>query len=62
MFVLEYGDGFDDDEDDEEAEDDGEIFEDISDWTKISFQDQIKYSLLRTRYSAYSFIGIIWWR
>ena len=47
MFGLEYDD--DDDEDGEESEDDGEIFADISDWTKISFQELINHSLFCTR-------------
>ena len=50
MFVLEYDDDDDDDtnEDGEEPKDDGEMFADISDWTKISCQELTKYSLLRT--------------
>ena len=31
----------DDDEDDEVAENEGEIFADISNWTKPSFQEQL---------------------
>ena len=46
VFVLEYDD---DNDDDEDAEDDGEICAHISDWTKISFQELINYSLFCTR-------------
>ena len=43
---LEYDD--DENDDDEDAEDDGEICAHISDWTKISFQELINYSLFCT--------------
>ena len=45
FFVLE----FDDDDDDKDAENDGEIFADISDWTKRSFQELINHSIFCTR-------------